>query len=365
MSYDLALTKQEYTDQFYAMLLQILNDGGGTAGDLAGPRLTLIGSVKVKVDELMAQSEGTQFNLGNVKNSNVIDLYINSLLDESAKQIHQTAPLHVIEPTDGGLLTPVSFGGVIGSTAIYPTGYIDLPSDYLRFRSLKMTSWLQEIDKPIVPTDPIYKNQKYPVARGGIAKPVVVLNSRTKANTPVAKIVTVTLSGATGTANIFCGGITRLATFATGGTMDLTQTAADYVTSWAADFLVVGIVLTSSSEDLIFTANVAGVDFDNAYVLNVTTDLTGTVVITVENVPAREGVRTIEYYSIDKDVAHAIDKFLYVANVGAEHIQLDLYNSLEWLCASKVLQIWGQFSGNEAYAKKAMEQVEFSYQNLL
>ena len=359
--YDISLAKQEYIDQFYDMLLQLLNSSGGSAGDLAGPRLTLIGTVKVKIDEMMAQSEGTQFNLGTTNNSNIIDIYINALLDESAKHILQTAPLHVIEPSDGGELTPVSFGGTIGTTAIYPTGYVVLPDDYLRMVSYKMTSWLQESTMPIVTTNPIYKKQKYVAVRGGIAKPITALNSVIKTNTPVAKIQTLTLSGSSGSANIYCGGITRLATYNTSPT----QTATDFVTSWAADFLAVGIVLTSSGADLIFTASVAGVDFNNGYILTVDTDLTGTIVTTQENVPAREGKRTLEYYSIDPDVAHAIDKFLYIANVGAEYIQSNLTDALTWYCASEVLQIWGQFSGNASYAQKALERVDLSYKNLL
>jgi len=359
--YDISALKQAYEDQFYDMLLQLLNSSGGSAGDLAGPRLTLIGTVKVKIDEMMAQTEGSQFNLGNVKNSNIIDIYINALLDECAKHILQTAPIHVIIPTDGGELTPISFGGVLGTTAIYPTGYVVLPSGYLKFVSFKMTSWSQEVNIPILTSDPKYKYQKYVPVRGGVAKPVVVLNSTIKVNTPQKKIVTVTLSGTAGTANIYCAGITRLATYSTSPTV----TATNFVTSWETDFLTEGTVLTSDGADLIFTANVAGVDFNNAYILTVVTDLTGTVVITQANVLAREGVRTLEYYSIDKDVAHAIDKFLYIENVGAEYIQDDLVDALTWLCAAKVLQIWGQFSGNTSYAEKAMAQIDLCYKNLM
>ena len=187
--YDLDALKQTYSDQFYATLLALLEaGGGGSAGDLSGPRITLIGQVKVKIDEMMAQSEGTSINLDNVKNSNVLDLYINALLDECAKHIHQTAPIHVIEPTDGGEIVPVDNGD--------ESGYIDLPSDYLRFVSFKIEGWLQENNEPIEPERDraLYKLQRYTATRGGISKPVCVLNSRTKVQTPVAKVQTITLS---------------------------------------------------------------------------------------------------------------------------------------------------------------------------
>ena len=360
LPYDLTALKQTYTDQFYATLLVLLEaGGGGSTSDLSGPRITLIGLVKVKIDEMMAQAEGTSINLNNVKNSNVIDLYINALLDECAKHILQTAPLHIIHPADGGEITPVDNGD--GS------GYIDLPDDYLRFVSFKMNTWLQDNNKPIEPerNRAEYKLQRYVATRGGISKPVCVLNSRLNIQTPVAKVQTITLLGSTGTANISVGGVERLATFAAGGTMDLEQTASDFVTSWATPYLAAGIVLTSDGDDLVFTANVAGVDFVNGVILNVTTDLTGSIVTTQANVPAREGKRTLEYYSLLTGVTHTLNKFLYIANVGAEYVQEDLHDALTWLCAAKVLQIWGQTSGNGSYAENAMKQVELCYQNLM
>lgn len=96
----------------------------------------------------------------------------------------------------------------------------------------------------------------------------------------VKKKVTVTLAGTSGTANVTVGGVTKLATFAT----DLTTTAANFVTAWAAAYLAAGIVLTSSTADLIFEASVAGVDFATGSTANVTTDLTGTHVVTTANV---------------------------------------------------------------------------------
>ena len=351
--YDLPTLKETYSDLFYATLLAILESNGGSSGDIAIPRLTLIFSVKVKVDELMAQSEGIQFSLSDTENSNVIDLYINSLLDETAKHIHQTAPLHAIVPNDGGTISPVSNAD--------NSGYLYLPSDYLRFVTFKMQGWSQDVTEPITVSDPKYKLQKYSVTRGGAAKPVVVLNSGIKINTPVAKVVSVLLEGISGSCNINVGGVERLAEFDS----SLTTTATNFVTDYAADYLVQGIILTSVDNKLIFTANVAGVDFYNPVILNVDDDLTGAITIDQANVPAREPKRTIEYYS-DPTAAHVIDKFLYVANVPAEYVQEDLWDALTWLCASKLLQIWGQVSDQGAgMANVAQQQVELSYQNLM
>jgi hypothetical protein len=102
---------------------------------------------------------------------------------------------------------------------------------------------------------------------------------------PEKQVDTVTLTGTNGTAEItLAGGLTKTVTFATGGTTDLTQTAADFVTSFAADYLAEGIVLTSSAADLIFTAQSYGVAFTSPAIANLTGDLSGSVANTQANV---------------------------------------------------------------------------------
>jgi hypothetical protein len=259
----------------------------------------------------------------------------------------------VIVPADGGEIAAV------GNTD--KSGYLYLPSDYLRFVTFKIQGWQQEVTEPITVSHPKYKAQKYLVTRGGIAKPIVALNSGIKINTREAKVVSVLLAGVSGSCNINVGGLERLAEFDT----DLTTTAAAFVTDYAADYLVQGIVLTSLLNKLIFTASVAGTDFYNPVILNVDDDLTGSITIDQPNVPAREPKRPLEYYS-DPTEDHIIEKFLYVANVSAEYVQEDLHDALTWLCASKLLQIWGQVSDQgSAMANLAQKQVELSYQNLM
>ena len=349
--YDADKEKQDYTQAFYNLLLSIMTGSGGNL-DLSAPRMTLIGTTKLKIDELQPQQEGVQFiDTSSNDVSNVLDLYINGLLDECAKHILQTAPIHVILPTDGSDAAPVDTDDI---------GYVILPDDYLRFVSFKMNTWLQELSSPILITDKKYKRQKYSVTRGGIAKPVVVLNSIKITNTPVKQLDTLTLSGTSGTANISCAGVVNVATFNT----SLAQTAIDFVTSFAADYLAVGVVLTNLGDDLIFTASVAGTPFTSPWIATLTGDLSGAVVHTAENVPAVEGKRTLEYYSVPTG-AHTVTKFLYIALVGAEYIQSDLTDALTWLCASKVLQIMGDITNQGGYAEKALEQVKLSYENLM
>jgi hypothetical protein len=101
----------------------------------------------------------------------------------------------------------------------------------------------------------------------------------------VAQVATVTLTGTDGTAEItVAGGLTKTVTFNT----DLTTTASDFDTAHSAAYTAVGITVTSSGADIIFTAAVAGVGFDSPVITNLTEDLDGTVVDTTAN-SSREG----------------------------------------------------------------------------
>lgn len=91
------------------------------------------------------------------------------------------------------------------------------------------------------------------------------------------KVMTVTLTGTTGTANINIGGTDYLATFGT----SLTATAAAFKTSWASTLLPLGITVTSSGATIVLTAVLYGVDFTGTAPVNVTGDLAGTIATTV------------------------------------------------------------------------------------
>ena len=96
----------------------------------------------------------------------------------------------------------------------------------------------------------------------------------------------ITLSGTSGTANVtVAGGLTKLVTWGT----NLATTAAAFVTSHAAAYLAVGIVLTSESSGatngvLVFTAAVGGTAFSAPVITNATGDLAGTVAHTTANI---------------------------------------------------------------------------------
>lgn len=91
-----------------------------------------------------------------------------------------------------------------------------------------------------------------------------------------AQVSTLTLSGSAGTATVSFKGVSKVATFAT----SLTATATAFVAANAAAYAAVGVTLTSSTADLIFTNDEIGVTIDAATGVNLTGNLAGTNVTT-------------------------------------------------------------------------------------
>jgi hypothetical protein len=94
----------------------------------------------------------------------------------------------------------------------------------------------------------------------------------------------------------------------------LEQSATQFVTDNAAAYLLGGVVVTASSNTIIFTSSVAGVDFTGATsITNLTGNLTGTVVNYQANAPA---VKRIDIITLTGDngtaniVCDAVTKLL-------------------------------------------------------
>jgi hypothetical protein len=99
----------------------------------------------------------------------------------------------------------------------------------------------------------------------------------------VAQVETVTLSGASGTANItVAGGLTKLVTYAS----NLTTTAAHFVIDHAAAYAAVGIIVTSSAAKIKFTSAIKGKAFAAPVIGNATGDLAGSVAHTTASATA-------------------------------------------------------------------------------
>jgi len=90
----------------------------------------------------------------------------------------------------------------------------------------------------------------------------------------VKQVDTVSVTGTSGTATIAAaGGLQSTVTWDT----NLTDTCANFVTAYAAAYLAVGIVITSSVADIIFTSTELGQEFLHPTITPATGDLDGTV----------------------------------------------------------------------------------------
>lgn len=109
--------------------------------------------------------EISPYESGEIVNNSFID----ELLDDSVKTLLLKLP--------GYLTNPVSMDIASGTSNDDGSGYVELPDDFIRLVSFKMTEWNRAVTTPISEDHPKYNLQKNTILRGKPAKPVVVLRN--------------------------------------------------------------------------------------------------------------------------------------------------------------------------------------------
>lgn len=122
-------------------------------------RSAIITKVRQKMDEVTAFDESIIDN---------VDL-IDPSLDEAALKLLMVVPVHLVTPIR------MDITSLTKMPPDYQTGYIKLPSDFLKLHTFKMKDWLRVVNVAIDEFHPKYKLQKNKFLRGGNAKPVVVI----------------------------------------------------------------------------------------------------------------------------------------------------------------------------------------------
>lgn len=294
---DLDAQRSQYSQSLYDLFEAIQSvDGGGT---YSPTRFDLIGLVKIKIDEYQPEGEGVEFEVTDTTNTtDTLDVTINSFLDSSAKFLYQTAPLTYID----GVLCDTT--PVINSNL---SGYVVLPSAFIRLQSFKMSVWEQSVsgEEVITPDSPKYKRQSS-YGRGGRAKPVCAIALK----------------------NVD-GVIKRVLEFYSLGSTDMVVSVANATTTFDVDLPINTIVRNIDTGVYSFTT---------ATVASTLTLTTGAASFTT-----------------------AAEHFIYVPVVVAESVQTNLWNSLTWICAAKVLAVTGRKKASE----DAFNQVLLSYKNLM
>lgn len=130
-------------------------------------RTALINLVKTKIDEV--SSSDCPINAVGIEDNQPYDSLIESLLDESAREILLKAPFYRL-PIESG--TPE----IISDPNDRTIGYIKVPANFLKLVSFKMTEWKRPVTILSIKGDEISKRQSNIHIRGGCAKPVGVLS---------------------------------------------------------------------------------------------------------------------------------------------------------------------------------------------
>ena len=120
--------------------------------------------VLAKMDEVETMTGASQ---------NPSDVLIEKLMDESALNMLRNVPVHLIPPVK---VNTLALNFIHEKDLENGTGYIALPADFLRLYSFKMASWERPATDFISIANAEYYKQKNKALRGGVSKPVVVIN---------------------------------------------------------------------------------------------------------------------------------------------------------------------------------------------
>jgi len=120
-------------------------------------RQGLINLVKIKLDELTPTGVALPF-----------DDYIGPMLDESAIELLEKGPIHLLAPT---VLV------ILGILYAEEKAFIPVPTDFIRLHEIKFPLWKKSVYKAISIENPDYKIQENEYLVGGYGRPSVTIKS--------------------------------------------------------------------------------------------------------------------------------------------------------------------------------------------
>jgi len=130
-------------------------------------RSDLIIRVKIKLDEYAPTGIALPF-----------DDYIGPLLDESARDLLETGPLHLMTPSS------ISLTGTVFEN---DKAYIPVPSDFVRLYEIKYPLWKKSVRLAISRENPGYQVQENEYIKGGYGRPSVAIVNTSVAGGSVTK----------------------------------------------------------------------------------------------------------------------------------------------------------------------------------
>lgn len=129
-------------------------------------------AVRIAIDQ--NTNDGTLVLLGDPETL-TLDEIISSNMERGARLILNNAPHHLLgrgEP----LPTPIEWESAVG----YGSGFFQLPDDFLRLITFRMSDWDYAVHTPILDTDPEYRKlrSRYRGISGNPQHPKVALSER-------------------------------------------------------------------------------------------------------------------------------------------------------------------------------------------
>jgi hypothetical protein len=121
-------------------------------------RSAIIRDIYIKMDEILPPGESM---------SHPFDSYINSILDESYRQVLKECPVSLLPLSE---IEEVRFYDTTNEKA-----YVLVPEDFVKLGIFKFSDWSNPATKHITVDSPEYKLIETGVLPGGTVKPIVVL----------------------------------------------------------------------------------------------------------------------------------------------------------------------------------------------
>ncbi len=133
--------------------------------------------VKIKVDEYTPAGV-----------SHAFDDYLEPMIQESADELSDKAPLYLLEPTvwvedlvDGGDGINIRYEDDLA--------LIDTPSDFARIYEVKFPQWKRSVHLAITPDNPDYEKQQNEYTKAGYGRPAVYLKTGEVESELFAKLI--------------------------------------------------------------------------------------------------------------------------------------------------------------------------------
>ena len=132
----------------------------------------LIKAVKTRIDEIMTNESGSVLPSDDTN----LDAIILGVAGDAYRYVCLNCPDELLEgtPADEGTLT-MTIESRVGEDGRFLVGVVQLPSDYLRGVSVRVSSWLRAANDFIREDSPEYTMQWDPYARGTWQRPVAAV----------------------------------------------------------------------------------------------------------------------------------------------------------------------------------------------